>query len=964
MPTTVDKIRRALEKRDGIAEDAMRTLAEDYQAKVETVNQRLDDSVMLLRKGLRSEAIQRIEMTPNALDAAADLEFPEWDEWNEILQFMGIPLPAKLSQDYVAQINEAIIESLPLDALLGRHRRLAIAKAPLGVRLRTLRQIARVDSSNSVWNDDVESWEKVRLGQIDAELKLALENEDARQLYQVHKELSGGPWRIAPSSRLIQQSAFAAEAHVRQTQEAELGKLAPRITEAFDKRDEATARTLRTQWQSARAKYNLSVPAHLESSVGPAMQWLEDMDRQAVMESERQMAIANLESSLDSKSSLQEVQNAYDEASRFGEPVPQELSDRVEELSSKPAKAAKRKIQLIGAIAGVVIIALVIGGVVVMSATSKANARQKTIDQMERFVAEGQYEQAIHYYNAVQTSDPGIAAAPKMVAFHLSAENAVDKLATREQLFEKRIAAADTQDPALIDASLLPQLDELAVTPGEKARVEVLKRRKAVYVAGEVIQQSDAMIAKVAELQREFSQLQGRGGSNTNILAIKQLESKIARLPNQYRLRSDAALAKQEMLRSLVSSTLKRMKESSMTSGQRSEAINDLISARSLEQFADKLREYSTQSVSRTNFIEFQTVLDEEDNWLNVDRANRWLSTLASRLNNGVTSSEAAALIESAEKLRSIVAPNPALDAMPKFIPAMKEIIGRRAILERTFSLISKHPLAKLVTLPIKTPDGPSATMQYLIYKTFAEQNADRMKRSGSIGVVVVSDELGGTRNRAFQGPLPAIDEEPMKSVIRVVDQKTKNAISFDQKWEQTFLLEVSDIMIRRPDLDGVVKEWLIYHLLDAGARGSERLKRMIPMTMRALDRRNSVREKWYEARPKDTELNASLQRVIKAELQIAYKRLASPLADYEKIANQRLAWIGFLSKGSSGQIEYHMREAIPEYDGTLYVAAPARQGDADTSLFSVGVLNQGHIILTANPVHQVPGRPLFLFPN
>ena len=171
MPTTVDKIRRALEKRDGIAEDEMRPLAEDYRTQVQQVNQRLDDSVMLLRKGLRSEAIQRIEMVPNALDAAADLEFPEWDEWNEILQFMGVPLPPKLNQDYVAQINEAIIESLPLDALLRRHRRLAIAKAPLGVRLITLRQIARVDSSNSVWHGDVESWEKVRLGQIDAELK-------------------------------------------------------------------------------------------------------------------------------------------------------------------------------------------------------------------------------------------------------------------------------------------------------------------------------------------------------------------------------------------------------------------------------------------------------------------------------------------------------------------------------------------------------------------------------------------------------------------------------------------------------------------------------------------------------------------------------------------------------------------------------------------------------------------------
>lgn len=964
MPTTVDKIRRALEKRGGIAENEMQALAEDFQAKVQAVNERLDQSVMLLRKGLRSEAIQRVEMTPNALDAAADLEFPEWDEWNEILQFMGIPLPAKLNQDYVAQINEAIIECLPLDALLGRHRRLAIAKAPLSARLRTLRQIARVDSSNSVWNDDVESWEKVRLGQIDAELKLALENEDARQLYQLHKELTGGPWRIVPSSRLIEQSSFAAEAHVRQNQEAELGKLAPRVCAAFEKRDETAVRSLRTQWQTARAKFNLSVPKQLESSVAPAMQWLEDLDRQAVMESERQMAIANLEAKLAAKSSIDEVQGAYDQASRFGEPMPQELSDQVQEISSKPARAAKRKFQLIGAAVGAIVIAMVVGGVMMMSASNKANSRQETIDQMQEYVAAEQYDQAISYYDAVLASQPEIAAIPKMIAFHASAKKAVDKLTLREQLFEKRIAAASTADPAMIDASLLPQLDELAVTPGELARVAELRRRKQEYIADETLRQSDEMIAKVAELQRTFSQLQARGSASGNIQAIKQLESKIARLPNQYRLRSDEALAKQATLRSLVSSTLRRMKDDSMVSGRRSDAINDLLGSRSLEQFSDKLREYSTQSIARTNFIEFQTVMDEEEDWLNVDRINRWLGTLAARLSNGVSSSEANGLIESAGSLNAIVTPNPALDSMPKFIPSMKEIVGRRVILDGVFTLISKHPLSRVVTLPIDSTGGSTATTQYLMYKTYAEQHADQMKRSGSIGVEVVSDELGGVRNRAFPGPLPTIDEEPMKSVLQIIDQKTKQAVSFDQKWEQAFLLQVSEIMVKRKDLDGVVKEWLIFHLLEAGARGSEQLMSLIPMTMRALERRNSVREKWYEPRSKDTELNSELQRLIKVELQIAYKRLASPMANYEKIAGQRLKWVGFLSKTKSGQIEYHLRDAIPEYDGTLYVAVPAPKGGAETSLFPVGHLKQGHINLIPNPVHQVPGRPLFLFPN
>ena len=963
MPTTVDKIRRALEKRDGIAEDEMRPLADSYRTEVQAVNQRLDDAVMLLRKGLRSEAIQRVEMTPNALDAAAELEFPEWDEWNEILQFMGIPLPPKLNQDYVAQINEAIIESLPLDALLRRHRRLAIAKAPLSIRLRTLRQIARVDAANSVWQDDVETWEKTRLNQIDAELKHALETEDSRQLYQLHKELTGGPWRITPSSRLVDQTSFAAEAHVRQNQEAELNKLAPALNEAFERRDEATARTVRSQWQTVRARFNVGVPEHLEMGVAPAMQWLEDLDRQAVMESERQMAMANLQSSLDAGSSIEEVQQAYDQASRFGEPVPDELTDRVKELSSKPAKQAMQKMILAGVGVAVVLVAIIAGIAVYVTSSGKKSDQEATIGHMQQFVAAEQYEEAIDYFNSVLTTQPEVAGRPEMVALKAKAQKAVDSESERRNRFEKLLSQASNDDPALIDEILLPQLDELAAGPGEQARVDDLRKRKAEYVAGESLRQSDEMIGKVSDLQRQYSELSGRGSSKANQQAMQQLLSSIIRLPKQFPLSSNDAMAKQETLRAQVSSEIGRMKEQSMVAEQLQDAISSLGNSRSLQVYADRLRDFSTQSVSRTSFIDFATVIDEEDHWSNVDRVNRWLETLKTKLNNGLTSTEAASLNDSADVLKGAVAPNPVFLAMPDFGDAMDEIVGRKVILDGGYSAISKHPLARLVTLPIEDPESSSGTTNYLMFKTFAEQNSDRMDRTGSIGVSIVSDNLGGQRTRAFQGPLPDVTNEPMASLTEVLSQKSKLSIDFDQKWEQTFMVQVSSVM-KRSKLDGVIKEWLIYQLLDTATRGSRRLKEQIPMTMRTLQRRSSVRDNWFEPRPSGTPMNAELERTVKAELNVAYARLANPLSDFETISKQRLAWIGFLHKSPSGKIEYHLRDQAPEYDGTLYVAAPSSEGDAETAMFVVGKLKQGHIQLIPNPVHQIPGRPLFVFPD
>ncbi|MCA9138744.1 MAG: hypothetical protein KDB00_18360 [Planctomycetales bacterium] len=968
MPTTVDKIRRALEKRDGIAEDEMRPLAETYRTKVQEVNQRLDDAVMLLRKGLRSEAIQRVEMTPNALDAAADLEFPEWDEWNEILQFMGIPLPPKLNQDYVAQINEAIIESLPLDALLRRHRRLAIAKAPLGIRLRTLRQIARVDPSSSVWHDDVETWEKVRLGQIDVELKQALENEDSQSLYLLHKELTGEGWRVTPSTRLVEQTAFAAEAHVRSNLEAELNQLAPQINAALEQRNESKARAIRSQWQSVRAKFNVSVPPHLEMAVAPAMQWLEDLDRQAVMESERQMAMADLQTKLESESPIEDVQRAYDQASKFGEPMPQELADRVQELASQPAKRAKRKAIMIASAVAVVVVAAVIGVLKFLESSEKQNAKQEVVDQMQSFVSAEQYNEALDYFNSVLAGQPDVAMLPKMVALKATAQKVVDAELERQERFTKLIAQASHDDPALIDEILLPQLDELAMTPGEHARVDELRKRKAEYTAAEALRQSDELMGKVAEYQRQFNELLSRGNSQANRNAMQQLVTSVARLPSQYPLHSSDAKAKQETLRSRISSEFTRLKDESMVAEQRQEAIDSLLHSRSLEVYSDRLREFSTRTIDRTQFIDFGTVINEEKHWANVDFANAWLATLESKLNSGVTSSEAASLIEAAEKLKATISPNPILQALPNFDDSMREIVGRKVILDGAFSRIAKHPLASLVTLPIPDEESPSGTTNYLLSKTFVEQNADRMNRSGSIGVSVVSDPLGGVRQRAFQGPLPKTIDEPMQSVQLVLGQKSKLAVEFDQRWEQTFIKEISDVM-KRSELDGVIKEWLVFQLLDTAAKGSERFRMMVPRSMQMLTRRSEVRDQWYQSRPKNNEINPEVYGTVSSELKVAYQRFAAPLEDYEKIASHRLKWIGFLSRSPGGQIEYHLRSDESGgdgtlADGTLYVAAPSREGDAETSLLAVGKSQQGHIQLTPNPIFQVPGRPLFLFPN
>ncbi len=124
-------------------------------------------------------------MKPNLLDWCARLDFPEIDDWFEILKFYGISVPPLLDRVAAQQLQEAIVDEQPLEELLRQHRQLAIGKAPLSWRLKVLRRLAQIDSVNAVWREDQEQWEVIRLKQIPAELNRAIDSESLSDIQEL-----------------------------------------------------------------------------------------------------------------------------------------------------------------------------------------------------------------------------------------------------------------------------------------------------------------------------------------------------------------------------------------------------------------------------------------------------------------------------------------------------------------------------------------------------------------------------------------------------------------------------------------------------------------------------------------------------------------------------------------------------------------------------------------------------------
>ena len=224
----VDDVRGALLNNADAGDDFLQAAAADYFLAVDEANQRLGACGALLRKGLRSEAIQLCEVEPNLLDVMQTLDFPEGQAWRELLSLRGMAAPSALKRDLAADLNAAYAVEQPLATLLQRHRLLAMGRGPLKLRLEVLRKLADADPENPVWVQDVCTFETERVKELQKEVPQAIFKADRRALAALSAELEKSNWRIRPNA-LIQQIAAARSHEARERGLAELQSTAEQL---------------------------------------------------------------------------------------------------------------------------------------------------------------------------------------------------------------------------------------------------------------------------------------------------------------------------------------------------------------------------------------------------------------------------------------------------------------------------------------------------------------------------------------------------------------------------------------------------------------------------------------------------------------------------------------------------------------------------------------------------------------
>ena len=340
-----DDIRGLVQADDQRLTDEMRRLAAEYAPACRTANERLRRCMDLIGRGLRSEAIQRAEVDPPLLDLVNELDLAEWQTaWDELCSLYELPRAEPLRLELAEAIHEAYAELEPLNALLIKHRKLALAHAPLPLRIDVLRKLVAADEQSPFWEDDLRAYERARLREIGTEAREAAQSRDAGQLTSLLDEIGSPDWREKPKADLVRKVKTFAGQTRRGSARAELERIEPELQAAFSALDLSAARELRKRWNAASRRANLPDDDALAERVAPVLGWIADEDAREEQERAFQRAVADLEQAVDrDETDLTELERKAHAAVRFDRELPGSLVLAYRNRRSALEASAKRK---------------------------------------------------------------------------------------------------------------------------------------------------------------------------------------------------------------------------------------------------------------------------------------------------------------------------------------------------------------------------------------------------------------------------------------------------------------------------------------------------------------------------------------------------------------------------------------------------------------------------------------------
>ncbi len=512
----VEEVQAFLMANDQTLNDRLAELAKEYKEACEEINKRLARCAQLLRQGLRAEAIHSAEAEPNLLTSLHTLDFPDRIAWLDAVGIFQLAAPPDFEHGIAEHLSAAYTEVDPHRQLLRKHRRLALARAPLRERLGVIRELARLDATNPIWDEDRRSYELARFKQIQNEAVEAARRKDAKIILALEAEVLNDPWAIRPTSSLVQAIKKAADTLRQESALRELPDVEARLNDAFSALDLGRARDERARWIALAESARLPQTHTLRERAEPALVWIDKEEEKARKYANYNQAVADLEAALDDSKStadkLEPLHAALVRAERelVDPPGHQALTERYHRRIAHFASANSRK--RVMAIGGSLAAALAIGVTAWLAfhALDEAGARQTAAQALDSAIAASQIDEVENLLLRYEQTRPSLLASTEVATRMPAVQKLREAETARKQTLANHLQEAENtpsngKEPAGLEAAR-----KLARTSDEKQSIEELAKKIELRdheLAGgldrQLLPDLDAILKLVAAIQSD-----------------------------------------------------------------------------------------------------------------------------------------------------------------------------------------------------------------------------------------------------------------------------------------------------------------------------------------------------------------------------------------------------------------------------------------------------------------------------
>lgn len=956
---------------------ALRDVDTRYSDAVAEINERLVACDKLLHKGHRAEAIQECEREPNLLDALAVLDFPEAEQWGEYVRQFGLAGPPTLRSDIALDLNDAYTTDSDLGDILQQHRLLALARAPLGTRLKVLRQIARQDAGNPIWLDDVRSWERVRHSQLPRELEGAVANDDLSAIAHLVQEVRSRDWLTPPPDALVNRIAESHQQICVKQARRQLEVLEKELTKAYADCDVHRARRIREQWKACATVGIARDDDPLVLMATPALEWLSEQDRQDREQSEYVAALAALESALDTGASQQELERLTHAVLGFEQGLPESLEQRLQKRFADLEKAKRRKTAVV--LTSIVMSVLLLAGLTAWAIHSYG--RSKLLaghdKNLKDLIEARRLDAARSYADDVQKNAPSLYGTPNIQ----NRIKALEAAELEEQTRRDRFAAL------LQDARTLWQTSE-----GQwQAEAKLGDADKLMGKAPESRQHTEAQELDKARGELGTSRSEQQSKINETWVTeyrawrqpYEQLDSsdpdEIERL-----LRDGEALAKRSKVDSQVRNQIQPQLEElrkgyekqalNQTESELMQRVTDAVGDRS--KYARSLQAYIEKLPQKPRAGDFKQILDNESSsWDGIEAWEQLTARWSTLQLNRISAAQAGKLIAEAEPL---LQQHPGFPAAASVQPIVEFLRPIRARMKEDGTRLDSSLIPDLDVPPVKDfhivwhspADGPSKRYYFL------EKSPQVLARTVKLEHLV--NNLGEVR----QVDIPRLEvKNPEEGKAFNWTSPQQQFYDFlveqlpkldDANWESTFFGIIQQLYTE-PQLapnfrmEPILKIELLDRLLQTACEGSYAVQRGFGpwrdlIAKARQDGRLDLAANWVD--PENDNGNrtrSAAQRLIESMGPIEVASTRAGQAWKEMTASRtwkRYRWIGCLMRDESQKWTCPVHTTGADLTGDLLVFQ--RSAGAAPTFTKIGRLEGGRATLTLAGA-QVEGRAVFV---